>query len=167
MLEDEVRRIPREVVREKLAKLQSDRPDAPLTAGQVRLVHARRSAAGVSPDELRVLLGERWGVDSLPDLSHTRLDVLLDRVAGRRSQPRWPSLLLAGVERLPSSLHRPRLRRRPSLSTRRRGAPRSAEVTHPCRADSTLRTLSSATGDACEVARSDEGHREADQYTSG
>jgi len=59
MLEDEIRRIAREVVRDELAKLQSDRPDAPLTAGQVRLVHARRSAAGVSPDELRVLLGER------------------------------------------------------------------------------------------------------------
>jgi hypothetical protein len=83
MLEDEIRRIAREVVREELAKLQTDRPDAPLTAGQVRLVHARRTAAGVSPDELRVVLGERWGVDSLPDLSQTRLDELLDVLANR------------------------------------------------------------------------------------
>jgi hypothetical protein len=79
MLEDEVRRIAREFVREELARLQSDRPDAPLTAGQVRLVHARRSAAGVSPDELRVLLGERWA--SSPDLSQAWLDELLEWIA--------------------------------------------------------------------------------------
>ena len=33
MLDDEIRRIAREVVREEVARLQADRPDAPLTAG--------------------------------------------------------------------------------------------------------------------------------------
>jgi hypothetical protein len=54
-----------------------------LTAGQVRLVHARRRAAGVSADELRAVLGERWGVDSLADLSQADLDDLLDWLGGR------------------------------------------------------------------------------------
>jgi hypothetical protein len=83
MLEDEIRRIAREVAREELTKLRSDRPDAPLTGGQVRLVHACRATAGVSVDELRAVLGERWGVDSLGDLSQAYLDDLLGWLAER------------------------------------------------------------------------------------
>ena len=83
MLEDEIRRIAREVVREELGRLRSDRPDDPLTGGQVRLVHARRSAGGVTPDELRAELGARWGVDSLTDLSQAHLEDLLGWLATR------------------------------------------------------------------------------------
>jgi hypothetical protein len=35
-----------------VSRVRSDRPNDPLTGGQVRIVHARRSAAGLSVDEL-------------------------------------------------------------------------------------------------------------------
>lgn len=83
MFEDEIRRIAREVVREELGRLRSERADDPLTAGQVRLVHARRATSGVSADELRAELGERRGVDSLTDLSQAHMDDLLFCLATR------------------------------------------------------------------------------------
>jgi hypothetical protein len=61
MLEKGIRRIARDVVRDELANLRTDRHDGPVTAVQVGLVHAWRSAAGFSPDELPIVLGERWG----------------------------------------------------------------------------------------------------------
>jgi hypothetical protein len=40
-------------------------------------------SAGMSVDELRAVLGERWGVDSLGDLSQAYLDDLLGWLAER------------------------------------------------------------------------------------
>ena len=62
MLDDEIRRIARGVMREELGRLQSERSDDPLTAGQVRLVHARRAAGGVSVDALRSCLASWPGI---------------------------------------------------------------------------------------------------------
>lgn len=78
MLEDRIREICREEIAAAFAARQSDRPDDPVTGAQVRLVHARRSAAGVSSDELKSVLGERWGCDSLTELSQLRLDEVLE-----------------------------------------------------------------------------------------
>jgi hypothetical protein len=83
MLEDRIREIAREEIAAEFARRQSDRPDDPVTGAQVRLVHARRSAAGVTQDELKALLGERFGVDSLTELSQVRLDELLEWLAAR------------------------------------------------------------------------------------
>jgi hypothetical protein len=85
VLEDRIREIAREVFAEEMAKRVADRPDDPVTGAQVRLVHARRSAAGVSQDELKATLGDRFAVDSLTELSQTRLDELLEWLAEQRS----------------------------------------------------------------------------------
>jgi hypothetical protein len=77
-LEDRIREICREEIAAAFERRVSDRPDDPVTGAQVRLVHARRSAAGVSADELKAVLGERFGCDSLTELSQLRLDEVLD-----------------------------------------------------------------------------------------
>jgi hypothetical protein len=83
VFEERIREIAREVFAEEWAKTRGDRPDDPLTGAQVRLVHARRSAAGVSPDELKALLADRYQVASLTELSQVRLDELLELLAAK------------------------------------------------------------------------------------
>lgn len=76
--ERELRDLVKQLVTQEYATRSSDRPDEPLTGGQIRLVHARRSAAGISKDEFKAHLGDRYGADSLTDLAQTQLDDVLE-----------------------------------------------------------------------------------------
>jgi hypothetical protein len=77
-LEQRIREIAREEVIAELDRRRSDRPEDPVNGGQIRLVHAKRSAAGITKDELKAHLGEAYGIESLTELPQTKLDDVLD-----------------------------------------------------------------------------------------
>ncbi len=60
----------------------------PITAGQIRAIHAALSHRGIDDETYRAMLREHWQVDTCKALSRAQANALLNRLNGRRKPAR-------------------------------------------------------------------------------
>ena len=96
------------------------RAHAPITAGQIRAIHAALAAQGIDEATYRAMLQSGWQAKTCKDLSVSEANSLLNHLKGRRQRPRRrqpirrparPAAVRskAGVVRLPSPAQQQRI----------------------------------------------------------
>lgn len=66
-------------------------PREPISLGQIKAIHAAIAALGWDDEMYRLMLRERYNVDTCKALSHIQAGLLLDELAAKRSPSPRPS----------------------------------------------------------------------------